>query len=75
MSLSFSMNFHAVLPVLVEYHLQVGSHRNHTVHPVCLCSEYYLVGVFTGTGRRQGGIKKKRQEPVEGCIMAETEGG
>ena len=66
---------HAILPVLVEYHLQVGTHRNHTVHPVCLCTEYYLVGVFTGTGRRQGGIKKKRQKPVEGCIMTETEGG
>lgn len=50
---------HAILPVLVEYHLQVGTHRNHTVHPVCLCTEYYLVGVFTGTGRRQGGIKRR----------------
>ena len=69
------LHHHAILPVLVEYHLQVGTHRNHAVHPVCLCAEYYLVGVFTGTGRRQGGIKKKRQEPVEGCIMAETEGG
>ena len=69
------LHHRAILPVLVEYHLQVCTHRNHAVHPVSLCAEHYLVGVFTGTGRRQGGIKKKRQEPVEGCIMTETEGG
>lgn len=53
------LHHHAIFPVLVEYHLQVGTHRNHAVHPVSLCTEYYLVGVFTGTGRRQGGIKRR----------------
>ena len=51
---------HAILRILIEYHLQVGSHRNHTVHLFRFISQDHQTCLFTCSCRRNIYIEEKR---------------
>ena len=63
---------HAILRILIEYHLEIGSHRNHTIHLFRFISQNHQTSLFTCSCRRNIYIKEERQKTVKGCIMTKA---
>ena len=63
---------HAILRILIEYHLEIGSHRNHAIHLFHFISQNHQISLFTCSCRRNIYIEEKRQETVKGCIMTKA---
>ena len=63
-----------ILSILIKYHLQVGSHRNHTVHPVYPITQDHLFLILSGTLRKRSRIEKERQETVKSRIVTKAKG-
>ena len=63
---------HAILRILIEYHLEIGSHRNYAIHLFHFISQNHQTSLFTCSYRRNIYIKEERQKTVKSCIMTKA---